>query len=262
MLPIRKRKSIGQHLLINKEVISNICDFIIDNVPVNPYTLFEIGSGEGTITLPILKKLKTTPNKPLSIILNEIDYRYTKILKERIEKENFNKEFRIEFLNTPFEKCKLQQENLYIIGNIPFYITGLVFRKIIQNYEKIINVVINIQKEVVDKISNPDNPLGIVMNIGWEIKKGTIIPPNFYDPKPKVFSQLVLLKTKNQKLFSEKLIKFIYKIFRNKKKILKNILNTQEKSLISEIKILNKRPIHLKIDEIIELYKTILNHQQ
>lgn len=257
MLPIKKRKSIGQHILKNKEIIRDLCNFITENAPENKYVLFEIGSGQGNLTIPLLKKLYTLPNKPELIILNEIDYRYLKLLKNNLQEEKLDELFRIEFLTQPFEKCSLNHENVYLVGNIPFYITGLVFRKLVQSYSLINRVVINLQKDVVDKISSPNNPLGITFHIGWEVVKYRIIPPELYDPPPKVFSQIVLMKNKKNSLISEKFVKFLYKIFTARKKLLKNILNEKEKATIRNPSVLDKRPIHLNPQEVIDIYKDI-----
>jgi 16S rRNA (adenine1518-N6/adenine1519-N6)-dimethyltransferase len=266
MLPIRKRKSIGQHLLVDKKTIDNICNFIIENLPSSKYTLLEIGSSEGILTIPLLKKLSITTEKiPKLVILNEIDYRYSKKLKEKLEKENLQTKFKIEILNKDFQIVDLKnplitnQDPLFIVGNIPFYITGQVIRKIIDNDQVIQGVVLNLQKEVVDKLTKINNPLGIVFRIGWEINKGIIIPPQFYDPPPKVFSQLIAIKKLNyqekNQLNISKFLKFLYKLFNNKRKKIKNILTKNELEKIKEYE--NLRVEKLKIEDLIKIFQTI-----
>lgn len=257
MLPIRKRKSIGQHLIKDKELIEKICDLIVYNLPHEEFSFFEIGPGEGNITIPLLKKLRNSENKPSKIILNEIDYRYLKKLKEKIEEEKINQYFNIEFITQEFQKVKFKEKRIFLFGNIPFYITGTVFKKLIQDYDKVVKVVINLQKEVVDKILNLDNPLGVSFNIGWNIVEGMIIHPSFYDPPPKVFSQIILLENKHNPLFCLKFVNFLHKIYRNKKKMLKNILTEEEISKIKDESLLSERPFNLKVNQIVQLYENI-----
>ncbi|MFN4219572.1 MAG: ribosomal RNA small subunit methyltransferase A [bacterium] len=262
MLPIRKRKSIGQHLIINKDVILKICDIIIENITEDfkDFVLFEIGSGEGTLTVPLLQKLKNHPLKPCLTVLNEIDYRYIKKLQIKLAEMGLSKQFSIQFLQEDFLKVNLTNfdSKVYLVGNIPFYITGKLFRKITQNYEKIIQVVINIQREVADKISNPDNPLGIGLSLGWYVEKKLSLIPSFYNPQPKVYSQIVLMKNKYNPLFSDKWMNFVYKLFRKSNKTIKNLLTTSELSKLSlNDSLLNKRPLQLTVQEIVEIYKTL-----
>lgn len=251
MLPIRKRKSIGQHLLINKEILNKIVDFIYEKIPNQNYTLFEIGSANGTLTIPLLQKLSN--KKPITIILNEIDYRYLKILKQKLKELDYN----IKFVESEFQNYIFTEDQIFLVGNIPFYITGIVLRKIIQNYSKIIGVVLNMQKEVVDKICNTDNAMGKVFSIGWQIEKGPIIHPKFYDPCPKVFSQILYLKNLNNPIFSEKLANFIFKIYKNKNKILSNILTKIEIEKIQNKQLIQKRPLQLTQQEILTIYNDI-----
>ncbi|MEN3015527.1 MAG: rRNA adenine N-6-methyltransferase family protein [bacterium] len=263
MLPIRKRKSIAQHFLKDKETIEKIADFVVSRIPDKPYILFEIGAGEGTLTIPLLNKIANLPSEklPQKVILNEIDYRYLRKLNQKMQ-EKLDKtlsNLQIEIQTIEFQKISLQYENIYLIGNIPFYITGMVLRKIMENYFRIDSVCLNLQKEVVDKISKADNPLGIVFKIGWEIQKGIIIHPSKYDPPPKVFSQIIFLKNLRNPVYCEKLNKFIFRIFKSKKRILSNVLTDSEKSKIKDMDVLRKRPIELSIDQIIQLYHVTLN---
>jgi len=270
MLPIRKRKSIGQHILSSKQAIEEISNIILQCVPSGEYILFEIGSCDGTLTLPLLRKLSLLDSKPSFVILNEVDYRYSKNLKERLEKEGFYEKFSIDILMEDFQKVNLNQlyenygnKKLFIIGNIPFYITGSVIRKMIIHYDKIISVVLNLQKEVVDKITSLDNPLGIVLSLRWDIKKWMIIPPHFYSPPPKVFSQIVSFRKKDdvgidilkENISNEKFLRFLYRIFNNRRKKLKNIFTEKELELIKEYS--EYRADDLKINDFLKMFQLL-----
>ena len=67
------KKSLGQNLLIDKNVIKKI----LSAVNLENQIVFEIGPGNGNLTLPIIEK------KIKKIILIEKDEKFCKILKQK-----------------------------------------------------------------------------------------------------------------------------------------------------------------------------------
>ncbi|MGC8734742.1 MAG: rRNA adenine N-6-methyltransferase family protein, partial [bacterium] len=170
MLPIKHRKPLGQHFINNNEIINNISflivnkikEFLNNNINNKELTLLEIGSSYGILSFNLINQLIENNIALKKIFLNEIDYRLIKKLELKISENPKLTELltnkKIEIINIPFEKIDLTQLNdLILIGNIPFYITGLVLRKIIDYNKNLSLIVLNLQKEVVDKIKSLNN---------------------------------------------------------------------------------------------------------
>jgi 16S rRNA (adenine1518-N6/adenine1519-N6)-dimethyltransferase len=276
MLPIRQRKSLGQHFINDPNIISNISSIIINKIQEklnNTFiTILEIGSSYGILSFNLLDQLISN-NVPFNLfILNEIDYRLIKKLELKIEENNkFNELFlnkKLQIMNIPFEKIDLTQfKELVLVGNIPFYITGIVLRKIIDYNQNLKLIVLNLQKEVVDKIKSLNNAQSIILNTIYDIDYHFIIHPKYYTPKPKVFSQIISFSKKQEfsRDYINKLYKFLDKIYKNKNKKLLNILTSEElnkiKNLTNDDKInliLKKRANNLDFKELLILFDYLI----
>jgi|GEM_PF-1985708 len=279
MLPIRQRKSLGQHFINDPNIISNISSIIINKIQEklnNTFiTILEIGSSYGILSFNLLDQLISN-NVPFNLfILNEIDYRLIKKLELKIEENNkFNELFldkKLQIMNIPFEKIDLSQfKDLVLVGNIPFYITGIVLRKIIDYNQNLKLIVLNLQKEVVDKIKSLNNAQSIILNTIYDIDYHFIIHPKYYTPKPKVFSQIISFSKKQEfsRDYINKLYKFLDKIYKNKNKKLLNILTSEELNKINKIKnltnddkinlILKKRANNLDLKELLILFDYLI----
>jgi 16S rRNA (adenine1518-N6/adenine1519-N6)-dimethyltransferase len=276
MLPIKQRKSLGQHFINDPNIISNISSIIINKIQEklnNTFiTILEIGSSYGILSFNLLDQLISN-NIPFNLfILNEIDYRLIKKLELKIEENNkFNELFlnkKLQIMNIPFEKIDLTQfKDLVLVGNIPFYITGIVLRKIIDYNQNLKLIVLNLQKQVVDKIKSLNSAQSIVLNTIYDIDYHFIIHPKYYTPKPKVFSQIISFSKKQEfsRDYINKLYKFLDKIYKNKNKKLLNILTSEElnkiKNLTNDDKInliLKKRANNLDFKELLILFDYLI----
>jgi 16S rRNA (adenine1518-N6/adenine1519-N6)-dimethyltransferase len=276
MLPIRQRKSLGQHFINDPNIISNISSIIINKIQEklnNTFiTILEIGSSYGILSFNLLDQLISN-NIPFNLfILNEIDYRLIKKLELKIEENNkFNELFlnkKLQIMNIPFEKIDLTQfKDLVLVGNIPFYITGIVLRKIIDYNQNLKLIVLNLQKEVVDKIKSLNNAQSIILNTIYDIDYHFIIHPKYYTPKPKVFSQIISFSKKQEfsRDYINKLYKFLDKIYKNKNKKLLNILTSEELNKIKNSTnddkinlILKKRANNLDFKELLILFDYLI----
>ncbi|MGB9639053.1 MAG: rRNA adenine N-6-methyltransferase family protein [bacterium] len=276
MLPIKHRKPLGQHFINNNEIINNISflivnkikEFLNNNINNKELTLLEIGSSYGILSFNLINQLIENNIALKKIFLNEIDYRLIKKLELKISENPKLTELltnkKIEIINIPFEKIDLTQLNdLILIGNIPFYITGLVLRKIIDYNKNLSLIVLNLQKEVVDKIKSLNNVQSIILNMIFDIEYHFIIHPKYYTPKPKVFSQIISFNKKQifEKDYINKLYKFLDKIYKNKNKKIANLLTDDE---LSKVKtdlnsILSKRANNLEPSELINFFNKINN---
>ena len=232
------KKTLGQNFLQDKNIIDKIV-----NAPIygDNNLVIEIGPGDGALTLELLKKVDRA-------ILYEIDTRLEAILNKKL-KDYVNYELIFDdFLkrNIGNDLSKYNYDNLYIVANLPYYITTPIINKIVSDKITVKEMVIMIQKEVADRLSSKPGSrdygqITVFLNYFFEIEKVLTVSKNCFVPKPKVDSAVIKMKRREQKElvkdeeFFEKIVK---DSFRFKRKTIKNNLSNYDLKKIDII--LNK----------------------
>ena len=229
------KKSLGQNFLQDMNVIHKI----VDSAEIDKETLVvEIGPGGGAISKLLV---------PLSgfSLLYEID----SSLKDRLNKllENFdNKEIIIDdFLKRDIknEISKYNYEKMYVVANLPYYITTPIIMKFIDEDVIPDKLVVMIQKEVAERLSasvgsRDYGSLTVFLNYYYDINILFDVSRNCFIPKPNVESSVILMNKKANRpevkdiaLF-KKLVRdsFVYK-----RKTIRNNLKNYDLVKIEEI---------------------------
>jgi len=247
------KKSLGQNFLKDKNIIYKIVNSI-DSTKKD--LIIEIGPGAGALTKELVKKES-------DVICFEIDRRLENILSE-IKANNLNIIYE-DFLNVDLSKyIDSKYENLYFIGNLPYYITTAIINKIIKESNPK-SIIIMIQKEVALRfMAKPNtkeyNSLSVFLQYNFDIEKICDVSKNSFVPIPKVDSMVIKLdkkyrnELKNENLF----YKLVEDSFKQKRKNLRNNLKNYDLEKINNIlKTFNKdltfRAEQLTIDEFIKI---------
>ena len=253
------KKSLGQNFLQDKNIINKITN--TNNFLPNSL-IIEVGPGSGALT----KELVKTGNK---VICFEIDKR----LDEFLSKINGN----IKIVYEDFLKVDLNQylkeevyDNLYIVSNLPYYITTPIINKIVEENIHVKEMFLMMQKEVALRIkAKPNtkeyNSLSVFLQYHFKITNFINVSRNSFIPKPKVDS--IVLKFEkydypNKPKNMQKFYDLIVDSFKYKRKNLRNNLkgynlNSIEGILKKYNKDLTFRAEQLTIDEFIELSNNI-----
>jgi 16S rRNA (adenine1518-N6/adenine1519-N6)-dimethyltransferase len=88
-----------------------------------------------------------------------------------------------------------------IFGNLPYYITSPIFRKVVENQKYFPVGVFMIQKEVADKIktnTEKKSYLWWLVNYYYKVEYLFSVPPKAFRPAPKVVSAVVRLVRRNK----------------------------------------------------------------
>ena len=138
---IKAKKKYWQNFLIDSTVTKNIVDLIN---PQDEDTILEIGPGLGSITFPILDKIK-------KIDVIEIDPDMVAFLNN----SKYSKK-----INIHTNDILKIQDNFFenfnkIIGNLPYYISSEILIKICNINKKNKKIYFMLQKEVAERISSP-----------------------------------------------------------------------------------------------------------
>lgn len=229
------KKSFGQNFIKEKRIIHNI----VDNANIEPDSLvIEIGPGGGALTEELVKHANM-------VLAYEIDERLKPHLTEMFKNNN-----RIEFIFDDFLKRNLKQDiqkyvykNIYVIANLPYYITTPIITKIIEEGINVLKIVVMVQKEVGDRfLAIPGmkeyNSLTVYLNYYFDIKKLFLVSRNSFVPKPNVDSMVVSLTRKKKQLPVRNELLFFQLVrdsFRYKRKNLKNNLKQYDLDKIEQV---------------------------
>jgi 16S rRNA (adenine1518-N6/adenine1519-N6)-dimethyltransferase len=164
---------------------------------------------------------------------------------------------------------KYNYKKLYVVANLPYYITTPIIVKFIEDQVPVDKIVVMVQKEVGDRFkAQPNtkdyNSLSIYLNYYFDVKKVLDVSKNVFIPKPNVDSIVVEFIKKQDKyeLKNEKLFFILVKdSFTQKRKTLRNNLKKYDLNKIEQV--LNKYNFDLskRAEQIpIEVFVDIANN--
>jgi len=229
----KPKKSLGQNFLIDKNIPAKIVRLSGVN---KTCTVLEIGPGLGALTMPLAKAAEFVVAVELDRSLVDklqnslVGYSNVTVVQGDILKIDVDKLVKDTLMHL---KQPLQTErDLHVCANLPYNITTPVLTKLIE--ARIFNVItIMVQKEVAQRIcAGPGTPqYGAFTVFSNYYTKPEIlfdVPPECFDPRPKVTSSVVrmsirkeqLLKLNDEKLF----FKVVRAAFFQRRKTLANAL--------------------------------------
>jgi len=251
---VKPKKHLGQHFLTDLGIAEKIAKAMTGHRGVNK--VLEIGPGMGVLTDYLLKG-------PWDLYLVDID-------KESIDYLNHKypalteKIIEADFLNHDFGK--VIEGEYAIAGNFPYNISSQIFFKVLQDRNKVMEVVCMLQKEVAERLASPKGNkaygiLSVMLQAFYDIEYLFTVPPGVFNPPPKVNSGVIRL-TRNEvaKLDCDEKLFFrvIKQGFSTRRKTLRNALKSM--GLSDELKqdpVFDQRAEQLGVDEFISLTNKI-----
>ncbi len=199
-MEIHAKKSLGQNFLKSKTAL--LAMIKAGEINSNDRVL-EIGPGQGALTEKILE----TEAKVIAV---EKDDRLIEYLKEKFASEIQNGQFSLihgDILELDLEKLGFKTVDYKLIANIPYYITGLIFRKFLSGSIQPKKLVIMVQKEIADRIIARDlkeSLLSLSVKAYGIPKKIMKVEKENFSPAPKVDSAILLVDNISKDFFHEK----------------------------------------------------------
>ena len=225
---MRARKSLGQNFLMHARIAERIvlvADIKHDDV------VLEIGPGTGMLTKELLKKAK-------KVIAVEAD----KELFEKLQ-TTFVSEVaggRMELIHGDIRAFDISSlpKSYALVANIPYYLTGEIFRMFLEASNQPSFMTLLVQREVADRIVARDKKESILSL--WVKAYGTpkrefLVPRGAFVPAPNVDSAVLTISDISRKNFStkaeeEQFFKLLHVGFAHKRKLVQNNL----KEFVSE----------------------------
>ena len=253
------KKKYGQNFLQDKNIInkiSNVCDTNPDDL------IIEVGPGSGALTEFLVDKSQ--------VLAYEIDNDLKENLINKFVDKNISFVFD-DFLNRDLveDLKKINYKNLYVIANLPYYITTPIINKIIESKIDVKKMVLMVQKEVGERFnakvgSKEYSSITIFLNYYFDIKKEFIVSRECFYPKPNVDSVILSFTKKEKKLNvinEEIFFKLVRESFKQKRKTLRNNLKEYNFEKIEEVLLKHNLPLDIRAENIpIEIFCEISNN--
>ncbi len=227
------KKKFGQNFLQDKNIIAKI----VKAADIEPNSLvIEIGPGSGALTEFLTKESLT--------ISYEIDSELKELLAEKFGNNENSIIIFDDFLNRDVKEdiSKYKYNKLYVVANLPYYITTPIIEKLIDQKLDIEKMVLMVQKEVGDRFTSTPkskdySSITVFLNYFYDIKKEFIVTKNAFYPRPNVDSMIISLNKKKDRKTSnneELFFKLVRDSFQFKRKTLKNNLRDYNWDKISK----------------------------
>ncbi len=188
------KKSLGQHFLTSDVVPSWMCDAA--EITSGDLVL-EIGPGTGILTKELL-------NRGATVLALEADLRAIAILQEEFSTE-------IEHGNLILTHCDVRTLDLAsipeivgtpfkVVANIPYYLSGLLFRMFLESAIQPTDLVYLVQKEVAKRATNTiskgekESLLSLSVNVYGTASYVKTVSRGHFNPPPKVDSGIIAIR--------------------------------------------------------------------
>lgn len=218
------KKKFGQNFIVDENIINSI----INKAEITDDTMIiEIGPGAGSLTYKLAKVAK-------QVLCYEIDNNLKEVLQENLMGLNNVDVIYQDFLEANVKKDleKYEFRKLYVVANLPYYITTPIIIKLIEDEIPVDKIVVMVQKEVGNRFkatpgSKDYGSLSVYLNYYFKISKLFDVSRNVFLPKPNVDSIVVGFERKNETYEltdSQLFFKLVRDSFKQKRKTLRNNL--------------------------------------
>lgn len=232
-MEVRAKKALGQHFLTDQSVARKIVDALSASPagagtaeaagPASRAGVLEIGPGTGVLTQYLLQR-EDIDLKLVELDGESVDYLLTHFpgMQGRL--------YQADYLRLDIRK--LFPGEYRVIGNFPYNISSQIFFKILDDKDRIPEVVCMIQKEVAERIAERPGSktygiLSVLLQAWYDIEYVLTVGPGAFAPPPKVQSAVIRLRrnARTELGCDEKLFKAVVKTaFNQRRKTLRNAL--------------------------------------
>ena len=187
MSEVRAAKALGQHFLRDEGVIMQM---VAEIDPRGGERIIEIGPGLGALTLPVLERCQ-------AMQAIEFDPRVLDILARKAKALGTLTLIHDDVLNVDLSALA-GGEPIRLIGNLPYNLSSPILFHCLAARAQIIDMHFMLQKEVVERItaepgSKAYGRLSVMVQQVCDTEYLFDIPPDAFDPPPKVDSAVVRL---------------------------------------------------------------------
>ena len=220
-MEVRAKKALGQHFLTDQGVARSIVAALSADSPVRD--VLEIGPGMGVLTQYLIRR-EDLDLKLIEIDSESVAYLLTHLpgMEGRLMEGDYLRLDMSRIFPGPYR----------VIGNFPYNISSQIFFKILEDKDRVPEVVCMIQKEVADRIAEKPGSkvygiLSVLLQAWYDIEYVMSVGSGAFAPPPKVQSAVIRLRRNARTALGcdERLFKQVVKTaFNQRRKTLRNAL--------------------------------------
>jgi 16S rRNA (adenine1518-N6/adenine1519-N6)-dimethyltransferase len=241
-----KKPKLGQNFLVDREAMQKIVDALGD---ISQATVMEIGPGKGALTDFIAVRAGRLIAVELDRVFSaQLRMRYARMPNvEVIEADILKTDIATMVGKRPGPLRDLRPSEpirARIVGNLPYYITSDILLKLFEAHRNIETIVIMVQLEVADRIAaKPGGSeyglLSATAQLYGTVERLFKLPPEAFNPPPKVHSAVVRIKIDPQfealQVDESGFFEYLKQSFGQKRKTLFNNLREQyDKEIVKQ----------------------------
>jgi len=215
---IKPKKSLGQHFLHDKNIVSKIVDAI--SAAANDRVV-EIGAGTGALTERLMSRFA-------DVQVIEIDQRAVNVLKKKFPDLHIHQQ---DVLKTEWKNLKPPDGILFVVGNLPYYITSPILFSLLGERAFLEEAILMMQKEVAQRLvaktgTKEYGILSVQTQLMCTPEILFDVSPNSFTPPPGVQSSVIRLTFDKDSLRcrDENLKRVVRTAFNQRRKKLSNSL--------------------------------------
>jgi 16S rRNA (adenine1518-N6/adenine1519-N6)-dimethyltransferase len=221
-MPHRPRKRFSQNFLVDQSAIADIVAAVGPRAGDN---MVEIGPGLAAITRPLADIVH-----PLHVV--EIDRDIVAKLRREFGPEELSIH---EGDALEFDFASLGPE-LRVVGNLPYHISTPILFRLFETADVLRDIHVMLQAEVVERmVAAPGDSdygrLSVMLQYRFEMEKVLDVPPDAFEPAPKVDSAVVRMSPRNgawRRAADEKVLsETVALAFSQRRKTLRNTLGKE-----------------------------------
>jgi len=237
------KKSLGQHFLKDESICKKIVDALVED---KPKQLVEVGPGGGALT-KYLVRLENIDLKAVELDDEKVVYLSATYptLQDNIIHQSFLD------IDAPFEG------SFGVIGNFPYNISSQILFKVLDWKDQVPIVIGMFQKEVAERVaakpkSKAYGIITVLIQAFYEVEYLFDVPPESFNPPPKVMSGVIRLKRKEKayEVKSDRIfVQLVKMAFNQRRKMLRNAVKGMFDEETLQDEVFTKRAEQLSIDD-------------
>lgn len=225
---ILANKSLGQNFLHRDDII----DLIADSAAGVTDCALEIGAGLGVLSRALCDRFSAVTTVEIDRSLKEVTEFSLKDVKNHTM-------VYADFLRVDFNS--LTSEPVTVVGNLPYYITGDILKKLFKNHERIKRAVVMVQKEAAEKLvaaprDKQYRAISVMAQHFCNISTVCDVTPDCFIPAPHVDSRVIIMDFKENIPDSRDFSVFVTNLFNARRKKLTAVFkDTAQKQKAEQI---------------------------
>lgn len=260
------KKSLGQHFLTSNVVPKWMCD--AGDVVVGDLVL-EIGPGTGVLTRELLAR-------GAEVIALEADLRAITVLEETFKAEIKNKKLHLHHVDVRTMDVstipKLNDHGFKVVANIPYYLSGLLFRSFLESDIQPNTLVYLVQKEVAKRICSDlvrkekESILSLSVKAYGSPTYVKTVSKGHFAPSPKIDSAVILVQNINRDNFKDFTEGFFFEMLhigfgQKRKQLLGNLSKVYERDTLTNIFSTLSLPVSTRAEDMdLNIWLILVSH--